>query len=177
MLRGRRMQTNGFQWLVGPLGDLAAMQREPLITVLKRKVPSIEALKLIEMRFAANPTCGHCDSDHVRGWSSTNHMVVVTIGRDIDGAFARECGILHISLIASRDDQWLRRLPLPQRQRPCEPPQRLPALTQGRHDTLSAKPSRLAANDRAQGRNPHRHTLRHRSPASALSMKLEQSQG
>jgi len=68
------MEGKGFQALVGQLGDLTAVQREVLMAALKRKLPSNEALKLIEMRFDANPACGHCGSEHVGGWSSANGM-------------------------------------------------------------------------------------------------------
>lgn len=66
------MERTGFQAFVAQLGDLTAVQREALITALKCRLPSNEALKLIEMRFDANPACGHCGSEHVGGWSSAN---------------------------------------------------------------------------------------------------------
>jgi hypothetical protein len=75
------MEGKGFQALVGRLGDLTAVQREVLIAALKRKLPSNEALKLIEMRFDANPACGHCGSEHVGGWSSANGMKALSLRR------------------------------------------------------------------------------------------------
>lgn len=64
------MNTKGFQALVSQLGELSAVQREALISALKRRLPLSEAVDLIDSRFSADPCCGHCGSRHVGGWSS-----------------------------------------------------------------------------------------------------------
>jgi transposase-like protein len=56
------------------LGDLSTVQREALIAALKRKLPVDEAVELIDTRFCADPTCGHCGSKDVRGWSSQSDL-------------------------------------------------------------------------------------------------------
>jgi len=73
----------GFQALVAQLGDLSGVQREALITALKRRLPVDEALQLIDMRFSADPCCGRCSSKNVRGWSSQS---------DLKRYRCRECG-------------------------------------------------------------------------------------
>ena len=64
------MKAKGFQGLVAQLGELSAVQREALITALKRRLPVSEAVDLIDSRFSVDPCCGHCGSHHVGGWSS-----------------------------------------------------------------------------------------------------------
>ena len=64
------MNSKGFQVLVAQLGELSAVQREALITALKRWLPVSEAVELIDTRFSADPCCGHCGSRRVGGWSS-----------------------------------------------------------------------------------------------------------
>ena len=68
------MEGKVFQALVAQLGDLTGLQREALITTLKRKLPVNEAVTLIETRFDADPVCAHCGSRHVGGWSSANGL-------------------------------------------------------------------------------------------------------
>lgn len=64
------MNSKGFQALVSQLGDLSEVQREALVTALKRKLPIDDAVQLIDTQFHADPCCGHCHSQDVRGWSS-----------------------------------------------------------------------------------------------------------
>ena len=64
------MNSKGFQNLITQLGDLSDVQREALITALRRRLPVSEAVDLIDTRFGADPCCGHCGSRHVGGWSS-----------------------------------------------------------------------------------------------------------
>lgn len=64
------MNAKGFQALVLHLGELSAVQREALISALKRRLPLSEAVDLIDSRFSADPCCGHCGSRHVGSWSS-----------------------------------------------------------------------------------------------------------
>ena len=68
------MEGKVFQALVAQLGDLTGVQREALITALKRKLPVNEAVTLIETRFDTDPVCAHCGSRHVGGWSSANGL-------------------------------------------------------------------------------------------------------
>jgi transposase-like protein len=68
------MDGKGFQALVAQLGDLSTVQRDALIAALKRKLPVDQAVELIDTRFCADPTCGHCGSKEVRGWSSQNGL-------------------------------------------------------------------------------------------------------
>ncbi len=68
------MDGKGFQALVAQLGDLSTVQRDALIAALKRKLPIDEAVELIDTRFCADPTCGHCGSKDVRGWSSQSGL-------------------------------------------------------------------------------------------------------
>ena len=64
------MNSKGFQALVSQLGDLSAVQCDALITALTRKLPIDDAVLLIDTKFHTDPTCGHCHSKDVRGWSS-----------------------------------------------------------------------------------------------------------
>lgn len=68
------MDGKGFQALVAQLGELSAVQREALITALKRRLPVDEAVQLIDARFGADPCCGHCRSRNAGGWSSQNGL-------------------------------------------------------------------------------------------------------
>lgn len=68
------MDGKGFQALVAQLGNLSTVQRDALIAALKRKLPVDQAVELIDTRFCADPTCGHCGSKEVRGWSSQNGL-------------------------------------------------------------------------------------------------------
>ncbi len=68
------MDGKGFQALVAQLGELSAVQREALITALKRRLPVDEAVQLIDSRFGADPCCGHCRSKNAGGWSSQSGL-------------------------------------------------------------------------------------------------------
>lgn len=68
------MDGKGFQAVVAQLGDLSTVQREALVAALKRKLPVDEAVELIDTRFCADPTCGHCGSKDVRSWSSQSGL-------------------------------------------------------------------------------------------------------
>jgi hypothetical protein len=54
------MDAKGFQRLVAQLGELSAVQREALITLLKRRPPIDAAEQLVDARFGADTCCGHC---------------------------------------------------------------------------------------------------------------------
>ena len=68
------MNSSAFQALVSQLGELSEVQREALLTALKRKLPVDEAVDLIDTRFKAAPCCGHCGSTSVGGWASQNGL-------------------------------------------------------------------------------------------------------
>lgn len=68
------MKASGFQTLVAQLGELSEVQREALLTALKRKLPVDEAVDLIDTRFKAEPRCGHCGATSVGRWSSQNGL-------------------------------------------------------------------------------------------------------
>ena len=68
------MNGKGFQALVAQLGDLSSVQREALITALKRRLSLDDAIDLIDSQFKTAPCCGHCGSKSVGGWSSQNGL-------------------------------------------------------------------------------------------------------
>ena len=68
------MNGKGFQALVAQLGDLSSVQREALISALKRRLSLDDAIELIDSQFKAAPCCGHCGSKSVVGWSSQNGL-------------------------------------------------------------------------------------------------------
>lgn len=97
------MERKGFQALAAQL-DLTAVQRKALIVALKRKLPTEEALKLIEARFDTDPACGHCGSEHVGGWSSANGLKryrCKDCGRTFNALTGKPLAQLH------RRDAWL----------------------------------------------------------------------
>jgi transposase-like protein len=68
------MNGKGFQALIAHLGDLSNVQREALITALKRRLSLDDAIELIDRQFKAAPCCGHCGSKSVGGWSSQSGL-------------------------------------------------------------------------------------------------------
>ena len=64
------MKTKGFQDLLTQLEDLSEIQREALLSALKRKLGLDDAVVLIDRQFKTAPCCGHCGSKSVGGWSS-----------------------------------------------------------------------------------------------------------
>jgi hypothetical protein len=54
------VKSQAFQTLVEQLGELSETQRTALMTALTSKGSMGDAITLIEMRFAADPCCGHC---------------------------------------------------------------------------------------------------------------------
>jgi transposase-like protein len=68
------MNGKGFQALVAQLGDLSNVQRDALITALKRRLSLDDAIELIDSQFKTAPCCGHCGSKSVGGWSSQNGL-------------------------------------------------------------------------------------------------------
>ena len=68
------MKAKGFQELLTQLEDLSEVQREALLSALKRKLGLDDAIELIDRQFKANPCCGHCGSKSVGGWSSQSGL-------------------------------------------------------------------------------------------------------
>ena len=54
------MKALDFRTLVEQTGDLSTVQCDALVAVLIAKGSANEVVALIETRFAAAPTCGHC---------------------------------------------------------------------------------------------------------------------
>ncbi len=68
------MKASGFQALLAQLGELSEVQREALLSALKRKLPAAEAVAFIDTRFKIDPCCGHCGSKTVGKWASQNSL-------------------------------------------------------------------------------------------------------
>ena len=68
------MNNRGFQALIAQLGGLSKVQRNTLIAALKRRLPVSAAVELIDTRFSAQPSCGHCGSLDVGGWASQSKL-------------------------------------------------------------------------------------------------------
>ena len=62
------MKAQEFRTLVEQLGDLSAVQRDAIIAALTSGGSANEVTALIETRFAAAPTCGHCKSEIISSW-------------------------------------------------------------------------------------------------------------
>lgn len=62
------MKAQEFRTLVEQLGDLSAVQRDAIIAALTSEGSANEVTALIETRFAAAPTCGHCKSEIISSW-------------------------------------------------------------------------------------------------------------
>jgi transposase-like protein len=68
------MKAQDFRVLVEQLGDLTRVQREALVEALSAKGSSAEVVALIQTRFAAEPTCGHCGSADVKPWGTASGL-------------------------------------------------------------------------------------------------------
>ena len=68
------MESQEFQALVEQLGELSEAQPSALLAALKAKGSTNEALAMIEMRFAADPCCGHCGSKRFGAWGHANAL-------------------------------------------------------------------------------------------------------
>ncbi|MGQ0673636.1 MAG: IS1595 family transposase [Hyphomicrobium sp.] len=68
------MKTQDFRTLVEQLGDLTEVQRTALAAALTGKGSANEAVALIEMRFSAEPACGHCKSKHFGTWGHASGL-------------------------------------------------------------------------------------------------------
>jgi transposase-like protein len=68
------MKAQDFRALVEQLGDLTRVQREALVEALSAKGSSAEVVALIETRFAASPTCGHCGEADFKPWGTASGL-------------------------------------------------------------------------------------------------------
>jgi transposase-like protein len=56
------------------LSELSAAQREALVAELASKGSANEIITLIETRFAAEPCCGHCQSERIGTWGHASGL-------------------------------------------------------------------------------------------------------
>ncbi len=68
------MEAKDFKAFIEQLGDLTEVQRSALAAALAGKGSANEAVALIEMRFAADPTCGHCKSKTFGTWGHASGL-------------------------------------------------------------------------------------------------------
>jgi transposase-like protein len=71
---GMAMDTKEFRTLLEQLGELSEVQRTALAAALAGGGSADEAIALIEMRFAAEPACGHCRSIRFMGWGRASGL-------------------------------------------------------------------------------------------------------
>jgi transposase-like protein len=77
MIRGDAeagMKERDFRGLVEQLGDLTEVQRVALAAALAGKGSANEAIALIEVRFAAEPACGHCKAANFQSWGRASGL-------------------------------------------------------------------------------------------------------
>lgn len=68
------MEGKQFQKLIEQLGELSAVQRAALVEAIRSGKPGNEAIALIETRFAAAPSCGHCGSTTFGKWGKASAL-------------------------------------------------------------------------------------------------------
>ena len=68
------MKAQDFRTLVEQLGDLSQVQRDALVEALTAKGSGEEVVALIETRFAAAPSCGHCGEADFKPWGSASGL-------------------------------------------------------------------------------------------------------
>jgi transposase-like protein len=68
------MKTQEFRALLDHLGDLSETQRSTIMDALQSKGSSSEVIAMIENRFAADPRCGHCQSESFGTWGHANDL-------------------------------------------------------------------------------------------------------
>jgi hypothetical protein len=73
-VRERAMKAKDFRGLVEQLSELSAVQREALVAALASKGSANEIITLIETRFAAEPCCGHCQSERIGTWGHASGL-------------------------------------------------------------------------------------------------------
>lgn len=68
------MKAQEFRAFVEQLGDLSPVQRDAIVDALSAKGSGEEVIALIETRFAAAPTCGHCGKADFKPWGSASDL-------------------------------------------------------------------------------------------------------
>ena len=68
------MKPEDFRSLVEQLGDLTEAQRAGLVAALAGAGSANEAIRLIETRFDASPSCGHCRSTNFGTWGRASDL-------------------------------------------------------------------------------------------------------
>ena len=98
------MEAKDFKAFVEQLGELSEVQRSALAAALAGKGSANEAVALIEMRFAAEPACGHCGSQRFGTWGRANGLRRYKC-KDCDRTFNALTGTPLAQL--HRRDAWL----------------------------------------------------------------------
>jgi transposase-like protein len=68
------MKAQDFRTLVEQLGDLSPVQRDALVEALMAKGSGDQVVAMIETRFAAAPSCGHCGAADFKPWGSASGL-------------------------------------------------------------------------------------------------------
>lgn len=68
------MKAQDFRALVEQLGDLSQVQRDAVVEALTAKSSGEEVVAMIETRFAAAPSCGHCGEVDFKPWGSASDL-------------------------------------------------------------------------------------------------------
>lgn len=68
------MEAKDFRGFIDQLSDLTETQRDVLRIALTAKGGDANIVAMIEMRFAADPACGHCDSKAFQSWGNANGL-------------------------------------------------------------------------------------------------------
>ena len=68
------MKSQDFRALVEQLGDLSQVQRDALVEALSAKGSGEDVVVMIETRFAASPSCGHCGEADFKPWGSASGL-------------------------------------------------------------------------------------------------------
>jgi transposase-like protein len=68
------MKAQDFRTLVEQLGDLSPVQRDALVEALTAKGSGDQVVAMIETRFAAAPSCGHCGAADFKPWGSASGL-------------------------------------------------------------------------------------------------------
>ena len=68
------MKAQDFRSFVELLGDLSQVQRDALIDALTAKSSGADVIALIETRFAASPSCGHCGEVDFKPWGFASDL-------------------------------------------------------------------------------------------------------
>jgi len=70
----KTMDKRDFRALTAQLAALTPVQRQAILAALEEKASPRDALALIEVRFQAQPACGHCKSTRFGNWGSASGL-------------------------------------------------------------------------------------------------------